>query len=197
SLCIRCRTCEVACSDVHREAGLSSMPRIRIFNIDSVKVSPEVEKAFGQRGHFHQQVCLQCPDAPCLPVCPVDALHVDSKTHARAINNDTCIACGKCETSCIFPSLDEALATGGQKLNQKSRISYDPAMDVYTKCDLCSFRPEGPACIERCPVNIKINQKQIKSDVMCLDLSPGVSRETFDNQRLKQTASADRKEMPS
>jgi Fe-S-cluster-containing hydrogenase component 2 len=127
----------------------------------------------------------------------VEALHVDPKTNARVINNDTCIACGKCETSCIFPSLDEALATGGQHLNQKSRISYDPKMDVYTKCDLCNFRPEGPACIERCPVNIKIVQKQISSDVMCLDLSPKVNQETFNARRPKQTASANRRDMPS
>src|SRR6185369_4577004 len=39
SLCIGCLTCEVACSDVHREAGLSAMPRIRIYDVDSVKVS--------------------------------------------------------------------------------------------------------------------------------------------------------------
>jgi len=197
SLCIGCLTCEVACSDVHREAGLSSMPRIRIYDVDSVKVNAEVEKAFGQRGHFHQQVCLQCPDAPCLPVCPVEALHVDDKTGARVINNDTCIACGKCESSCIFPSLDEALATGKQVLHQKARISYDEKLDVYTKCDLCNFRPEGPACIERCPVNIKIIQKQIKSDVMCLDLSPAVGKQTFEAMRPKQTASPDRRDMPS
>ena len=32
SLCIGCLTCEVICSRVHREQGLSDIPRIRIFN---------------------------------------------------------------------------------------------------------------------------------------------------------------------
>jgi len=197
SLCIGCLTCEVACSDVHREIGLSAVPRIRIYDVDSVQVKPEVRRAFGDRGRFAQQVCLQCPDAPCLPVCPVDALQVDPKTGARVINRDTCIACGKCEKSCIFPSLDEALATGKQELHQHSRITYDEKLNVYAKCDLCYFREEGPACIERCPVNIRIKDKQIASDVLCLDLLEPVNQANFEKMRKEQTPSADRKEFKS
>jgi Fe-S-cluster-containing hydrogenase component 2 len=195
TLCIGCLTCEVACSEVHEKAGMSNLPRIRIYSVDNVKVNSEVEKQFGKRGTFQQQVCLQCPDAPCLPVCPVDSLHVDDKTHARVIDNDTCIACGKCETSCIFPSLDEALATGRQVLHQKSRISHDDLLEVYTKCDLCYFREEGPACVEKCPVNIAINDKKVSSSTMCLDVAKPVNAQNFDKMRKMQTASPDRKEM--
>jgi Fe-S-cluster-containing hydrogenase component 2 len=195
SLCIGCLTCEVACSDVHREVGLSDIPRIRIYNLESVQVNPQVTAAFGQRGRFHQQVCLQCPDAPCLPVCPVDALRVDGKTGARVIDKDTCIACGKCEQSCIFPTLDEALATGKQHLNERSRITHDAKRNVYTKCDLCYFREEGPACIERCPVNIKIHEGAIKSDTLCLDLLKPVNATNFEKMRKLQTVNAARTEM--
>ena len=188
SLCIGCLTCEVACSDVHRDAGLSDLPRIRIYNLDSVRVNPEVIRAFGDRGRFAQQVCLQCPDAPCLPVCPVDALQVDSETGARVINRDTCIDCGKCEKSCIFPTLDEALATGQQTLGQRSRITRDERLDVYTKCDLCYFREEGPACVELCPVNIRINQKQLASDVLCLDVIKPVNTANFAKLQAKEVA---------
>jgi Fe-S-cluster-containing hydrogenase component 2 len=174
---------------------MSDVPRIRIYNLDSVRVAPEVTRAFGDRGRFAQLVCLQCPDAPCLPVCPVDALQVDAKTGARVINRDTCIACGKCEQSCIFPTLDEALATGDQVLNQRSRITYDEKLNVYAKCDLCYFREEGPACIERCPVNIRINQKLIASDVLCLDLLEPVNQANFEKMRDQQTVTADRKEL--
>jgi Fe-S-cluster-containing hydrogenase component 2 len=180
---------------VHKEAGMSSLPRIRIYSVDNVKVSAEVEKQFGKRGTFQQQVCLQCPDAPCLPVCPVDSLHVDDKTHARVIDNDTCIACGKCEASCIFPALDESVATGKQVLHQKSRISYDDMLEVYTKCDLCYFREEGPACVQKCPVNIAIRDKKVSSSTMCLDVSPKVNGDTFEKLRKGQTAAGNRKEM--
>jgi Fe-S-cluster-containing hydrogenase component 2 len=195
TLCIGCLTCEVACSDVHEAQGLSKSPRIRIYSVDNVKVNADVERAFGKRGTFQQQVCLQCPDAPCVPVCPVDSLHVDGKTAVRVIDEDTCIACGKCETSCIFPSLDEAVATGRQVLHQKSRISYDDLLEVYTKCDLCYFREEGPACVEKCPVNIAINDKKVQSNVMCLDVSKTVNADTFESMRKQQTASPDRKQM--
>jgi Fe-S-cluster-containing hydrogenase component 2 len=182
---------------VHAEVGMSKLPRIRIYSVDNVKVNADVERQFGKRGTFQQQVCLQCPDAPCLPVCPVDSLHVDGKTQARVIDSDTCIACGKCESSCIFPSLDEAVATGRQVLHQKARISYDDLLDVYTKCDLCYFREEGPACVEKCPVNIAIKDKKVSSNVMCLDVSQKVTGHLFDEMRKGQTASPDRKVMQS
>lgn len=172
SLCIGCLTCEVACSQVHREVGMSAVPRIRIFDAPTVKLHPEIERNYPGRGTFRQQDCLMCPEAPCLPVCPVGALHTDSKTGARAINESTCIACGKCNEACPFPTVDEATSTNHTQIGQHNRIIYDTDKNVYTKCDLCSFRPEGPACIERCPVNIRIKQGLVKSDHLCLDLKP-------------------------
>jgi hydrogenase-4 component A len=192
SLCIGCLTCEIACSDVHREVGLSDVPRIRIYNLDDVQVNPEVVRSFGNRGRFYQQVCLQCPDAPCLPVCPVDAIQVESDTGARVIDRDTCIACGKCEKACIFPTLDEALATGSDRYDQRSRITHDDRLNVFAKCDMCYFREEGPACIQQCPVNIRINEKLIQSDVLCLDLLEPVNQANFERMREQQTVSKDR-----
>ncbi|MBA4179524.1 MAG: hypothetical protein C0506_02950 [Anaerolinea sp.] len=188
SLCIGCLTCEVECSDVHKAVGLSDVPRIRIYHRDSVTVDPEIIASYGARGQFFQHVCVQCPDAPCLPVCPVKALQVESRTGARVIDPETCIACGKCEQACIFPTPIESEAVSTQRYGQKSRITRDEKLNVYAKCDLCSFRPKGPACIERCPVNIKINQGQLKSDVLCLDLLKPVDKANFAKMRDQQTA---------
>src|SRR5512139_1404472 len=69
SLCIGCLTCEVACADAHKKVGMSDYSRIRIFNDPTVKVDAEITKNYPDRGNFFQSVCLQCPDAPCLPVC--------------------------------------------------------------------------------------------------------------------------------
>lgn len=172
SLCIGCLTCEVACSQVHLEAGMSGVSRIRIYNAPEVKLNPEIERAYPGRGTFKQQDCLMCPDAPCLPVCPNGSLHTDPKTGARVINESTCIACGKCEAACPFPVTDEALSTNQDNTGQHNRIIYDPMKNVYTKCDLCSWRPEGPACVEKCPVNIRINQGILQSRTLCLDVIP-------------------------
>lgn len=182
TLCIGCLTCEVECTDVHRSAGLSDVPRIRIYDLESVEVDPKIIESYGDRGRFIQEPCVQCPDAPCLVVCPVDALRVEPRTGARYIDEDTCIACSKCEQACVFPNLDDSLSTGSKRPLQTSRITYDPVRNIYAKCDLCYFREEGPACIQRCPVNVRIRQGLLDSDVLCLDLPPA-TQARFDEIR--------------
>ena len=171
TLCIGCLTCEVICSRVHKEQGLSDVPRIRIFNDPAVKVDAAIQSQpeFRDRGSFHQEPCLQCPTAECLFVCPVHALQVDPKTGARFIKEDTCVACGRCNEACPFPVSPESQATNQLTFNQHSRITYDPVADTFAKCDLCYWREGGPACVERCPVNVRIRQGIIKSDRLCLD----------------------------
>lgn len=188
SLCIGCLTCEVACADAHRKVGMSDVPRIRIFNEPETKLDPEIIRNQFDRGHFFQHVCLQCPDAPCLPVCPVNALRTDPKTGARIIDEKACIACGRCATACPFDVRAETLATNQKISGQKTRITYDPLLSVFTKCDLCSFRPEGPACIEKCPINIRIKQGVVKVEPgrMCLDM-PKSNQATFTKMREQQT----------
>ncbi len=186
TLCIGCLTCEVACSEVHRQAGMSGVSRIRIFNEPETKVDPEIVKNYPGHGSFFQQPCLQCPDSPCLPVCPADALHVDPKTGARVINEKACIACGRCAEACPFDVRSEAIATNQMVNGQKTRITYDPQKNVFTKCDLCYFREEGPACVQRCPINIRIKQGIVKSDHLCLNL-PKSDQTQFLKMKLQQT----------
>ncbi|MBI2888025.1 MAG: 4Fe-4S dicluster domain-containing protein [Chloroflexi bacterium] len=188
SLCIGCLTCEVVCSRAHEEVGLSGVPRIRIYDDPSIKLHPEIIRNYPDRGAFFQEPCLQCPEAPCLPVCPVDALRVEPKTQARIIDESTCIACGRCERACPFTAVDENRATNREVLGQASRITFDPKKNVYVKCDLCYFREGGPACVERCPVNIRIRQGIVKSDILCLDL-PASTSEVFQKLRQQQAAS--------
>lgn len=186
ALCIGCLTCEVACTEVHKQAGLSSISRIRIYNEPATQVNAEILSHYPGRGSFIQQPCLQCPDSPCLPVCPVNALHVDPKTGARVINEKTCIACGRCAEACPFDVRSEAVATNQLTTGQKTRITYDPVKNIFTKCDLCYFRDQGPACVERCPINIRIKQGIIKSDHPCLDL-PKSDQAHFQQMRDVQT----------
>lgn len=181
TLCIGCLTCEVICSKVHREQGLSDVPRIRIYDNKNTKIDQVIIDEYGDRGQYHQTPCLQCPDAPCLFVCPADSLVVEPTSGARIINEDKCIACGRCATACAFPTISESEATGREVLGQRSRITYDPVKDVYTKCDLCYWRPEGPACIESCPINVRIRQGILQSDNMCLSL-PEADREHWEIQ---------------
>jgi Fe-S-cluster-containing hydrogenase component 2 len=189
TLCIGCLTCEVICSQEHKRAGLSDVPRIRIFNDPETKVDPVIQAAYPDRGQFHQQPCLQCPTAECLYVCPVDALQVEPRTGARFIREDTCVSCGRCNEACIFPTSDLAMATNhGDSPPQSSRITYDAVADTFAKCDLCFWREGGPACVERCPINVRIRQGIIKTDPGRLCLSaPEANRETWTKLRAFQT----------
>lgn len=178
TLCIGCLTCEVICSRVHREQGLSAVPRIRIYNDETVQVDPEIIEHYPDRGTFTQRGCKMCPNPECLYVCPADSLVVEPTTGARYINEDTCIACGRCLEACPFEVPDEAAATNREMHDQTKRILYDPEKNVYVKCDLCYWREGGPACVERCPVNVRIRQGIIESDHLCLEL-PQATPENF------------------
>ena len=188
TLCIGCLTCEVRCSQVHKAQGLSDVPRIRIFNDPTTKVDPVIQAAYPDRGTFHQEPCLQCPTAECLYVCPVDALRVDPKTGARYISEDRCVTCGRCNEACIFPSSSEATATNRIDFHQTSRITYDPEKDVFAKCDLCYWREGGPACVESCPINVRIRQGIIKTEPgrLCL-AEPAADATNWDKLRAFQT----------
>jgi Fe-S-cluster-containing hydrogenase component 2 len=186
SLCIGCLTCEVQCTDVHRKAGMAAVARIRIFNEPSTKLNPEILKNYPGRGTFIQQPCLQCPDSPCVGVCPVNALHVEPKTGARVINENACIACGRCAEACPFTVRSESVATNETVNGQKTRIIYDPQKNVFAKCDLCYFREGGPACVDKCPVNIRIRQGIVKSDRLCLEL-PKSDQTQFLKMKEQQT----------
>jgi len=192
TLCIGCLTCEVRCSQVHKAEGLSDVPRIRIFNDPTTKVDPAVQAAYPDRGQFHQEPCLQCPTAECLYVCPVEALRVDPKTGARYINEDTCVSCGRCNEACIFPISDLSkatnLLTSDPTPPQTSRITYDPVNDTFAKCDLCYWREGGPACVESCPINVRIRQGILKVEAgrMCLS-APESNKENWGKLREFQT----------
>ena len=103
-LCDGCLNCESMCASVHRAS------RIKIIEHDS---------------SFYSIVCQHCENAPCIKICPTDAIS-DEK-----VDVNKCIGCGLCVMVCPFGAM--TYQTG-----------------VAEKCDLCSDREEGPACIKAC-----------------------------------------------
>lgn len=129
SLCAGCTTCEIVCALTH----------------DGV-VSPSCNRVWlrrGTRSMIHTVLsCQQCEDHPCYDACP-------KKGAAMRINDDNvvvideaeCVGCGSCMRHCAFDPPRINMVKSPDKQLRKAK-----------KCDMCAGRPEGPACVQWCPV---------------------------------------------
>ncbi|WP_440951236.1 4Fe-4S dicluster domain-containing protein [Methanosphaerula subterraneus] len=134
--CIGCRHCEVACAVEHsasrdlfsaRNEEPISRPRVHVEVVDYL--------TFPNR-------CRHCDPAPCMQVCPTDALYRDQSTGSVAIHYSRCIDCAVCAMACPF---------GVIRFERVRQV--DLPRDVNAKCDNCIDRQQNgviPACAEAC-----------------------------------------------
>jgi len=116
SKCSGCRKCEIACSLFHENRIWPDASRITVFML-----APGLE---------FPQLCAQCEDYPCVKACPANALTVSAETAAVHVNNEACIACGKCIEAC------------------PGRIPHMHPRDKHIViCDLCGGDPQ---CVKVC-----------------------------------------------
>lgn len=116
--CIGCYTCEEVCKFLNDEQSY-----IKLYEIES-----------GLRKPIS---CFHCVKAPCVTVCPTNALVFD-RDGAVISRTTRCIGCTSCMIACPF-GIPELTPPG-----------------YVIKCDLCSkLRTEGlePGCIAVCPTN--------------------------------------------
>ncbi|MDH3322212.1 MAG: polysulfide reductase NrfD [Flavobacteriaceae bacterium] len=125
--CIGCHACTTACKSEH------DVP----VGVNRTYVK-QVEKGEfpNTRRIFSVMRCNHCTDAPCVEICPVEALH----TRADGIvdfDNNRCIGCKSCMQACPYDAL-----------------YIDPDNKTAAKCNYCAHRVEvgrAPACVEVCP----------------------------------------------
>ncbi len=115
--CTGCRLCEMVCSVKH--TGVSDPTRSRIHIIK-----------WPMEGFELPMLCQQCEEAPCIAVCPQDALSRDPIPGCVSVNYDLCIGCKMCVTACPF---------GGMGIDVVAR--------QVIKCDLCDG---DPVCVRFC-----------------------------------------------
>lgn len=126
--CIACEACLVHCKVKNKvPAGLS---------YNKLTVSDYEEKEGKPKLKLNYRACYHCPDPPCAPACPVDAIHIREKDGIVWIDQETCIGCQQCIDACPW---DVPV--------------YDPDQNLAFKCDFCrDFVDQGmePACVTGC-----------------------------------------------
>lgn len=126
--CIGCHACTVACkaeNDVPVGGFRTNVKYVDIGKYPSVRRS------------FLVQRCNQCTDAPCVTICPVNALS-KRQDGIVDIDRDACIGCRACMQACPYDAL---------------YLNTD--LGAVEKCHFCAHRVEkglAPACVTVCPV---------------------------------------------
>ena len=130
--CTACRNCELACAVEHTKAK----ELVRAV-LDGEKSRSRVSVV--QDGKFPMVVqCHHCVNAPCVKVCPTEALTRNAFEDSVQFDPEKCTGCNECVQACPF---------GAIVAIEEDRL--------IAKCDLCIERlKEGkePACVTGCPV---------------------------------------------
>ena len=135
--CIGCRHCEVACAIEHSQSKdlfgmISETPRS----------NPRIHVEIGLSFLTFPNRCRHCDPAPCMQVCPTNALYRDIETGSVLVNYDKCIGCAMCAMVCPFDIIS---------FHKVWEVKLDH--EVNAKCDHCIDRQrkgEVPACVEAC-----------------------------------------------
>lgn len=128
-VCIGCHACTVACK-AENDVPVGGF-RTSVKYVESGRF-PEVKR------HFLVQRCNHCSDAPCVTICPVNALEKRADGIVD-IDRDACIGCRACMQACPYDAI---------YLNEDS--------GAVEKCHYCAHRVDvglAPACVNVCPVN--------------------------------------------
>lgn len=125
--CIGCHACTTACKSEHDVAVGVNRTYVK-----------QVEKGEfpNTRRIFSVMRCNHCTDAPCVEICPVEALYI-REDGIVDFDNNRCIGCKSCMQACPYDAL-----------------YIDPKTHTAAKCNYCAHRVEvgrEPACVTVCP----------------------------------------------
>lgn len=126
--CIGCHACTVACKAENDVPVGGFRTNVKYVEIGKF---PEIKR------NFLVQRCNHCTDAPCVTICPVNALK-KRPDGIVDVDRDACIGCRACMQACPYDAI---------YLNED--------LGAVEKCHFCAHRIEKglePACVTVCPV---------------------------------------------
>ncbi len=149
--CIGCINCELACSASHMGLDIDVVYDMKLKGLE---IEPSRNKVVKIDGKTAPMQCMQCPDAPCLKVCPIDIIRFEDDL-VRYYEDD-CIGCTSCETVCPY---------GAVVMASNTKPDAPISQMVALTCDLCGGENGQQACINVCPTDAisLIDYKQFKS----------------------------------
>lgn len=128
--CVSCHSCEMACAIEHSQskvlvqAILEDPPPVARVHVEDIE------------GTGVPVQCRHCEDAPCVSVCPRDAIEKLGPGQPVIIDPEKCTGCNFCVAACPYGVVVVAA-------DRKKAI----------KCDLCPDRVKQglePACVKAC-----------------------------------------------
>jgi len=144
--CIGCRACEIACAVAHydkeiKTVGCLDRPLIsRLYLVKTAEVTMPVQ-------------CHHCENAPCVKSCTAKC--IEYQDNKILIDEERCIGCKSCILACPFGAIE--LIISPCEIEKKNLLSMNTGGKenssqavVASKCDLCTRRSQGPACVEVC-----------------------------------------------
>ncbi|OHD72884.1 MAG: hypothetical protein A2177_03225 [Spirochaetes bacterium RBG_13_68_11] len=133
SRCLSCKTCELECAVSHSEAGT-------LLAIVAAGEPAQRRIVVEPAGRLSVPLqCRHCEDAPCVAVCPTQAMHKNGREFPVLVDAERCIGCHACIAVCPF-----------------GVISTSRMGKAVVKCDLCVRRlaqGQQPACAAGCPTH--------------------------------------------
>jgi len=139
--CIGCRSCEYACADAHKDAGVEVTDEV---DFSAERVTDEkhwtvVNRYDTEKGTIYaKKQCMHCRQPACASACLTRAMHKTAEGPVVWTEN-RCMGCRFCMVSCPF---------------DMPKFEYHSAVPRIQKCVMCAERlAEGkqPACVENCP----------------------------------------------
>ena len=130
--CIGCHACTIACKAEHQiPVGVN---RCWVKTVEK-GTFPDT------RRFFFPVLCNQCVEAPCVRICPTNALF-KRRDGIVDLNGSACIGCRDCMEACPY-----------------DQLLIDPNTHTAEKCNFCANRVENkllPACVSVCPTECRI-----------------------------------------
>lgn len=129
--CLGCKSCVIQCALAHSQAG-TLVEALGADPPPQARVYVEPAEQYGT-----PLQCRHCEDAPCVAVCPTEALSRSGEGQPVLLDAERCIGCKCCIFICPF---------GVIEMSRDGRAA--------VKCDLCAERTAAglePACVTACP----------------------------------------------